>query len=215
MAQSSYTIRAAALERLVDNIIPMFEKLRSSVIDETTEMDEISEIGLEVPFEGLEEMKRLYPNSGFAVAFFPTENLEVILQRLPGGLVPNAEPLESGACERLQSITTIIHMYHAFPQIHGKIETCYCLQKILTKSDEVFRKLQTTVDPHPEQALLGSAESRNKRGLEIKELSAWFYYVSQQLHGKTFNASVIFVKKTEHEFHPESDFAECTVNFVD
>jgi hypothetical protein len=186
MAQSSYTIRAAALERLVNNIIPMFEKLRSSVIDETSEIDEISEIGLE-------EMKRLYPNSGFAVAYFPKSDLEVILR----------------------SITTIIHMYHAFPQIHGKIETCYCFQKILTKSDEVFRKLQTTVDPHPEQALLGSAESRNKRGLEIKELSAWFYDVSQKVNGKTYNASVIFVKKTEHGFHPESDFVECTVNFVD
>lgn len=193
MAQSSYTIRAAALERLVNNIIPMFEKLRSPVIHETTEMDEISEIGLEVPFEGLEELKHLYPNSGFTVAYFPTDNSEVILR----------------------SITTIIRMYHVFPQIHAKIETCYCFQKILIKSDEVFRKLQTTVDPHPGQALLGSAESRNKRGLEVRELSGWFHNVSQQLHGKTFNASVIFVKKTNHGFHPESDFAECTVNFVD
>ena len=198
MEQSSYTIRAAALERLVNNIILMFEKLRSSVIDETSEIDE-------EPFEGLDELKRLYPNSGFAVAYFPKSDLEVILR----------------------SIMTIIHMYNAFPQIHGKIETCYCFQKILTKSDEVFRKLQTTMAPHPGysisedrrdgdiQALLGSAESRNKRGLEIKELSAWFYDVSQKVNGKTFNASVIFVKKTDHGFHPESDFAECTVNFID
>lgn len=164
MEQSSCTIRAAALERLVNNIIPMFEKLCSSVSDETSEIDG-------EPFEGLEELKSLYPNSGFAVAFFPTENLEVMLR----------------------SIMTIIHMYNAFPQIHGKIETCYCLQKILTKSDE----------------------SRNKRGLEIKEMSAWFYDVSQKVNGKTFSASASFVKKTEHGFHPESDFVECIVNFID
>ena len=131
---------------------------------ESSEMDQ-------KPFEGLNELKSLYPNNGDAVTYFPTVDLEVLLR----------------------SITTIIRMYQVFPQIHAKIETCYCFQKILIKSDE----------------------SRNKRGLEVRELSAWFHIVSQQLHEKTFNASVIFVKKTDHGFHPESDFAECTVNFVD
>jgi len=164
MSQSSYTIRAAALERLVDNIIPMFEKLRSSLSDETFGTDQ-------EPFEGLEELKSLYPNSGFAVAYFPTKNLEVLLRL----------------------ITTIIRIYHVFPQIHGKIETCYCFQKILTKSDE----------------------AKNKRGLEIKELSTWFHTISQQLNGKTFNTRVSLIKKTDHGFHPDSEFALCTVNFID
>jgi hypothetical protein len=31
-----------------------------------------------------------------------------IIQLLPGGLVPNAEPLESGACERLQIYQKIL-----------------------------------------------------------------------------------------------------------
>ena len=142
----------------------MFEKLRSSVSDETSRTEE-------EPFEGLEELKRLYPNNGRAVAYFPTENLELLLR----------------------SIMTIIRMYRVFPQIHAKIETCYCFQKIFTKSDE----------------------AKNKRGLEIKELSAWFHIVSQQLNGKTYNATVSLIKKTDHGFHPDSEFALYTVNFID
>ena len=166
MDHSSYTIRAAALERLFGKIIPIFQNRRSSVSDETSEMDQEPS----VEFDGLEELKSLYPDNGCAVAYFPTENLEVLLQ----------------------AIVTIIRMYNVFPQIHSKIETCYCLQKIF----------------------ITSSESQNKRYLEIRELNTWFHTVSQQRNGKTFNASVILVEKTDHDFHPESEFLLCTVNHL-
>lgn len=163
MAYSSYTIRAAALERLVNNIIQIFEKLCSSVSEETSYTEE--EL-----FEGFDELKRLYPNHGRILPRFPTENLEVLLR----------------------SIMTIIRMYHVFPQIHAKIEICYCFKKVVSKFDTL----------------------RKNRLLEMNELSSWFHDISQQLNGKTYNASMIFVNETNHGFHPDSEFTLCTVKFV-
>ena len=155
MEYQSYIIRAAALERLINSIVPMFER----------------EVDLSSKFEGLSELKSFYPNSGGIVAYFPTGNTGVLVK----------------------IIMTIIRIYQVFPEINEKIDVLYCFTKILSKSNE----------------------AKIKRGKEIKELSEWLNKISQELNGKTYNITIDFIKKTDHEFHPDSEFVSCRFVITD